>query len=287
MGFYIRMYVYKTTNLENGLIYIGISKKCSEKSLGYFGSGLKLKEAIKTFGKQNFKKEILDEDDSFRYCDLQLLERFYITHFNSKDPLIGYNISDGGDGNVGKSNGMFNRKHTEESKQKIRETRLYKKSLNPDFGKLSEEVTEKRSKFMTERNKTSPTLPNGHSEESKRKISETIVGMFERGEVHRNYATFTDERKQEYSERFSGENNPFYGKTHTDETKERIKNSIRANFPAVDKLTLEGAFVKYYESIVDVYEDGHRPDLVKSVLKGKSKTHGGFLWRLREKEIAD
>ena len=69
------MYVYKTTNLINGKIYIGISKKKSTDSLSYLGSGKALKRALIKYGKINFKKEIIKENDDFSYKDLQNLEK--------------------------------------------------------------------------------------------------------------------------------------------------------------------------------------------------------------------
>ncbi len=47
------MYVYKTTNLINGKIYIGISKKKSKNSLLYLGSGKALKRAVSKYGRKN------------------------------------------------------------------------------------------------------------------------------------------------------------------------------------------------------------------------------------------
>lgn len=51
------MVIYKTTNLVNGMIYIG---KKSQDYDTYLGSGLLLKRAIAKYGKDNFKKEIID-----------------------------------------------------------------------------------------------------------------------------------------------------------------------------------------------------------------------------------
>ena len=277
---FIEMYVYKTTNLSNNLIYIGISRKESEKSKNYLGSGKLLKKAIKEFGKSSFVKTIIVEDSEFMYQDLQRLEIFIIDLFDARNPKIGYNISEGGDGNVGENNGMYNKKHSDETKDKISKTRLKKIKADPSFGKREEESSLKFSAFIAERNMVSPTLPNGHSEESKLKISETLKEKASLGLLHNNHAKFTDERKQEYSEKFSGELNPFYGKSHSEESKNKIKQSIRNRFPSVLRLDLEDNLICEYESIVDVYKDGFRPDLVKKVLKGENKTHGGYFWKL-------
>lgn len=48
--------IYKTTNLINNKIYVG---KDSHNDSNYFGSGTILVKAIKKYGKENFKKEIL------------------------------------------------------------------------------------------------------------------------------------------------------------------------------------------------------------------------------------
>ena len=86
-------YIYRTTNLINGKTYIGQHKRRSGR---YFGSGFLLKRAIKKYGKENFKVEIL-------YDNIQLkktadsVEMFAI----AKERKIGkaeYNISKGGQG---------------------------------------------------------------------------------------------------------------------------------------------------------------------------------------------
>jgi hypothetical protein len=51
-------YVYKTTNLNNGRCYIGKRTKPIFDE-NYFGSGAALQSAIKKYGKENFKVEIL------------------------------------------------------------------------------------------------------------------------------------------------------------------------------------------------------------------------------------
>ena len=69
-------YVYKTTNLINNKIYIGQHKWTGhEIDPKYLGSGKILKEAIKTYGKENFKCEILEWCESFD--ELNKRERYW------------------------------------------------------------------------------------------------------------------------------------------------------------------------------------------------------------------
>lgn len=87
----IQKVIYKTTNLLNGKIYIG---KDARNDNTYFGSGLILKNAIKKYGIQNFKKEILETCNSFK--ELNEREIYWIKYYNSTDKTIGYNIAIGG-----------------------------------------------------------------------------------------------------------------------------------------------------------------------------------------------
>lgn len=50
--------IYKTTNLINGKIYVGLHSTDNIDD-GYLGSGWVLKSAIKKYGRENFKREVL------------------------------------------------------------------------------------------------------------------------------------------------------------------------------------------------------------------------------------
>lgn len=101
-------FVYKTTNLLNGKIYIG-QHTTENPDDGYMGSGVYLQKAIKEDGKENFTREIISWADSKK--DLDHAEEFFIKHYIQK---------------VGKSR-MYNATehaggvdyHTDESKKKM------------------------------------------------------------------------------------------------------------------------------------------------------------------------
>ena len=62
------MIVYKTTNLINGKIYIGKDK---HNNPNYLGSGKRLNQAIKKYGRDKFIKEIIEYCDSESHMCIQ------------------------------------------------------------------------------------------------------------------------------------------------------------------------------------------------------------------------
>lgn len=90
------MYIYKTTNILNDKIYIGLSEKNPEESSKYMGSGDSIKKAIQKYGTSSFIKEILEDgiEDRGKLAEAEIK---WIAHFRSNDRNIGYNLSPGGD----------------------------------------------------------------------------------------------------------------------------------------------------------------------------------------------
>jgi hypothetical protein len=86
------MQVYKIINSINGKIYVG---KDEHNRKNYLGSGKLIKQAIKKYGYQHFKKEILQE--CYSKEELCKYEIFWINELNSISPN-GYNICFGGNG---------------------------------------------------------------------------------------------------------------------------------------------------------------------------------------------
>lgn len=59
--------IYKTTCIINGKIYVG---QTISKDPHYLGSGTKITDAIKKYGRENFKRETLKECDNQKLLDV-------------------------------------------------------------------------------------------------------------------------------------------------------------------------------------------------------------------------
>jgi len=87
-------YLYQITNLVNGKIYIGVHRT-NNLDDGYMGSGKNIQAAIKKYGLDHFRKDILEYFDSLD--DMFLREAEIV----NKDFLLRedvYNIVEGGSG---------------------------------------------------------------------------------------------------------------------------------------------------------------------------------------------
>lgn len=89
-------YIYKTTNLLNGKIYIGQKKSAVFLGESYLGSGKYLVRAVNKYGKENFHVEMIDSAES--RDELSQLEIRYISEYDATNHLKGYNIAKGGIG---------------------------------------------------------------------------------------------------------------------------------------------------------------------------------------------
>ena len=118
-------YVYLGENLITGTKYIG-EHFTNNINDNYLGSGKRIKKAIKKYGKNNFKKTILEffpnKEDAYK------AQEFYIKKYNTLHPN-GYNICKFGGSNIiteltrdKLSKAGKKRVLTEEHKNKIRNT---------------------------------------------------------------------------------------------------------------------------------------------------------------------
>lgn len=167
-------FIYKTTNIINGKIYIGQHKYTyiDKYDKYYLGAGKLLKEEIKKLGSKNFTREILKE--CFNQDELDYNEKYYIKLYNSTDENIGYNILYGG---FGGHNGEFSK----ETKIKIGEaSKLRTKEKHPRYGKhLSDEHKKRISQSMKGRKL---------SKEHKAKLSKSLTGIKRSEETRKKIA---------------------------------------------------------------------------------------------------
>jgi group I intron endonuclease len=63
------------------------------------------------YGEENFTIDVIDTASD--YDELKEKEKYWIKFYNSMDQNVGYNLTAGGDGTFGK-------KHSDETKEKIR-----------------------------------------------------------------------------------------------------------------------------------------------------------------------
>lgn len=84
----------------------------------------------------------------------------------------------------------------------------------------------------------------------------------------------------------SGENHPMYGKTHTEETKEKISNKLKGprphKFKRVIQCTLDGDFIKEWDSIKSATIE-LKINNISACCSGKLKTAGGYIWYFKNK----
>lgn len=86
--------IYKTTNLINNKIYVGMHSTDNLND-GYLGSGWILKQAIKKYSKENFKREVLlvlPSRKEAREVEALLVDTEFISRQNT------YNLQEGGMG---------------------------------------------------------------------------------------------------------------------------------------------------------------------------------------------
>jgi group I intron endonuclease len=125
------MIIYKTTCLINNKIYVG---QDHNDNPDYLGSGKILKQAIKKYGKENFRKDTIESCENQAQLDAQ--EIHWIKELDATNPEIGYNIANGGSGS------MVGRKHTAITRKKMSVAK--KGRVSPNKGKKFSEAHRKK-----------------------------------------------------------------------------------------------------------------------------------------------
>lgn len=236
-------YIYKITNKINNKIYIGQTTK---------------KRATNRYSQHRYLATHLDQERGISYLhramandgldnfyfevieeiDNQLLnerEQFWIAEYNSLVPN-GYNILKGGAGTLG-----YSRPQTIEEREKRRKSNQEFFEKHPEAKIAASERTKKL----------------WEDEEYRKKVTESNRKFY-----------------QEHPDKFKGENNPMYGKHHTQEALEKIKAHAatrKKQIAQLDKDTLE---------ILNIY------DGIKDAEKALSVSHGWLSKAARTDKVA-
>ena len=217
--------IYRILSLVDGKYYVGSSKKLGYRIQWHFNAlndnthhNLYLQRAWNKYGKENFVFEIIKSGD-FERDELYLMEQIYLDNDDVK-----YNIAKHAKGGDNVTN---NPRYDEICKNIGLGVKKYASSLSKD---------ERKEKFG-KNGEQNGMFGRNHSDETKLIISIKNKQRAQETENYRKGKTFEEvhgeEKALELRENLSyhasqrtGEKNPFFGKKHSDETKEiiRVKN---------------------------------------------------------------
>lgn len=125
---------------------------------------------------------------------------------------------------------------------------------------VSQETREKLSKSLKGKKKKNPEAYKRAAE--KRKAE---------GKYTKNPSWLWEKRRS-----FAGENNPMYGKKHTEE-------ALAKKYKAVIQFSKDGEYMAEYKSIKEAAETvGISRTHLVSALKGRSKSAAGYIWRYKD-----
>jgi group I intron endonuclease len=269
------MIIYEIKNKINGKVYIG---QHSSNDLGsYWGSGKLIKRSIEKYGIENFEKIILEKCSNKN--ELNEREKYWI---KEKDSINGgYNLTDGG---TGGDNSKFisyseewienQRINTMQYWDSLPEEERRERSLkvsgenNGMFGKVGYwkdknipiEIIQKR--LESRRSYAGEENPNwkGGVSKTQCKCGKGIAP---------NNKTCSDCRNRD------GKNNPFYGKTHSSETKRKLSEIRMGKKPSnVRKVKIDNIV---YDSLSDASKKlGIGSSLIIHRIKSKNDKYKGY-----------
>ena len=170
--------IYKITNQLNNRFYVGMHTGFPDDS--YFGSGKRLKAEIKKYGKENFKKEILEILTDRKL--LELREAELVNEELLANPLC-LNLKNGGEGG-GK---IWNEEHLVKLLDAARQTTL-KRSFAEKSAIAKRAMATQKRKGLIFFGGSNNKLGTVQTVESRNKIAASMVGK-QNGEKNSQFGT--------------------------------------------------------------------------------------------------
>lgn len=274
-------YVYITTNLVNGKMYVGQHKSVNYDPK-YLGSGKLLKKAITKYGSENFVSEPICWAES--KPELDKLEIYWVDILDAVASDQFYNLTCGGYGgdilsddqkkeksirNSGSGNPRYGKHWDDEHRQHSKEimTGRFVGELNPFYGKhhtneYKNKKSETQKQYLLQHPEHVEKLaqsrigisPSWKGEKLPEEWCENLRGPRPqiRGENNPNFNhKWSDEKRHQSSIRVSGENNP--------------------NCKPIVRLTLDYQLLESYKLIKDAISQGYTSYGIQNCLQGRSK----------------
>ena len=290
-------YVYMHINKNNNKKYIGLTKDINARWKNNGSAYLRTNKdgsykhpafayALKKYSDWNndWEHQIIASNLTkyeAEQLEIKMIALYKTNCYKYRDPTYGYNMTDGGEGNSGRT-------LSKETRQKIRIARIGKKASEETRKKLS--VAHKGRKV---------------SEETRKKISISKLG-------EKNYwygKNIPEETKKKLSIALSGDKNPMYGKQRSKEIIDKMqagrrkkwedeafreelskkysqmytgKNNPKAH-PVV-QLTKDNLFIRHWDYILEASSYiGVSESCIRACCTGKQQSSGGYKWMYKEK----
>lgn len=285
-------YVYQHIRMDtNEVYYIGIGKN----ETTYKRAKSKINRNIwweRINDKVETKIEILKSGISWE--EAIFYEKYYIKLYGRKDLGLGnlVNLTDGGEGglNTIRSKKQINRWKeynknrifTEETRKKISEA-AKGNNKNEKFKKSILQFN-KQGDLIKEFNSIHSTKLEGFNFKN---IQNCIRGESNSHQgfrwcLKKVWENYTQEEKEKVIYEFAN-----YKKKYNKPYKEKVKRVYkRVENPKdcrkkIEQFDLDGNFIKGFDSVSSVKEDGFVPKRISECLTGKNKSYKGFIWKYK------
>ena len=237
------MIIYCTTNLINGRRYIGLDSNNNPK---YLGSGKAFKIALKKYGKENFRKDILTHCKTLE--ELLKMEEFYIKRLNAVKSKKFYNIAEGGG--------------------KIITKKICQYNLKGELLNCWDSIKAVELELKFNNSKITACAKGNYG----RKTAYGFVWRysndnFNKYPIEKQY-NISFEHKKILSEKIKGNKNPMFNK----------KGNLHPNHSKINQYDLNGNFIKTWDCIIDA-QNYLKINNISACCRNKRKKAGNFIWK--------